>query len=135
MTPERLGLLWGITVFSGAGARLLSVLTGLPEGNLMLIWRCYSHSKSTLGSHWHSLRCWFAAVISTPNRESNLAKTIFIKNSDSDLWFKAKKVTFHWFFEKVQKVIFGTHFGVEIITPNAGSNTKHQFSIFAKPML
>ena len=37
MTPERLGLLWGITVFSGAGARLLSVLTGLPGVVLLLL--------------------------------------------------------------------------------------------------
>ena len=37
MTPERLGLLWGITVFSGAGARLLSVLTGLPAVVLLLL--------------------------------------------------------------------------------------------------
>ncbi len=37
MTPERLGLLWGITVFAGAGARLLSVLTGLPGVVLLLL--------------------------------------------------------------------------------------------------
>ena len=37
MTPERLGLLWGITVFSGAGARLISVLTGLPGVVLLLL--------------------------------------------------------------------------------------------------
>ena len=37
MTPERLGLLWGITVFSGAGARLLSVITGLPGVVLLLL--------------------------------------------------------------------------------------------------
>ena len=30
MTPERLGLLWGITVFAGAGARLLAALSNLP---------------------------------------------------------------------------------------------------------
>ena len=48
---------------------------------------------------------------------------------------KQKKVTFRWILRKVQKVTFGTHFGVEIISPNAGSNTKHKFSIFAKPML
>ncbi|KGG12920.1 MULTISPECIES: cation:proton antiporter [Prochlorococcus] len=37
MTPERLGLLWGITVFAGAGARLLSLLTGLPVVVLLLL--------------------------------------------------------------------------------------------------
>ena len=37
MTPERLGLLWGITVFAGAWARLLSVLTGLPGVVLLLL--------------------------------------------------------------------------------------------------
>ena len=37
MTPERLGLLWGITVFSGAGARLISALTGLPGVVLLLL--------------------------------------------------------------------------------------------------
>ena len=37
MTPERLGLLWGITVFAGAGARLLSVLSGLPGVVLLLL--------------------------------------------------------------------------------------------------
>ncbi len=37
MTPERLGLLWGVTVFAGAGARLLSVLTGLPGVVLLLL--------------------------------------------------------------------------------------------------
>jgi NhaP-type Na+/H+ or K+/H+ antiporter len=37
MTPERLGLLWGITVFAGSGARLLAVLTGLPGVVLLLI--------------------------------------------------------------------------------------------------
>ncbi len=37
MTPERLGLLWGITVFAGAGARLLSVITGLPGVVLLLL--------------------------------------------------------------------------------------------------
>jgi len=30
MTPERLGLLWGITVFAGACARLFSSITGFP---------------------------------------------------------------------------------------------------------
>ena len=30
MTPERLGLLWGVTVFAGAGARLLAAVSGLP---------------------------------------------------------------------------------------------------------
>ncbi len=37
MTPERLGLLWGVTVFAGAGARLLSVFTGLPGVVLLLL--------------------------------------------------------------------------------------------------
>ncbi len=37
MTPERLGLLWGITVFAGAGARLLAALTGLPGVVLLLL--------------------------------------------------------------------------------------------------
>ena len=37
MTPERLGLLWGITVFVGAGARLLAALTGLPGVVLLLL--------------------------------------------------------------------------------------------------
>tara|TARA_Y100001968_G_scaffold326341_1_gene369199 strand:- start:379 stop:1605 length:1227 start_codon:yes stop_codon:yes gene_type:complete len=37
MTPERLGLLWGITVFAGAGARLLAVLSGLPGVVLLLL--------------------------------------------------------------------------------------------------
>ena len=37
MTPERLGLLWGITVFAGASARLLSVFTGLPGVVLLLL--------------------------------------------------------------------------------------------------
>ena len=37
MTPERLGLLWGITVFVGAGARLLAFLSGLPGVVLLLL--------------------------------------------------------------------------------------------------
>ena len=37
MTPERLGLLWGITVFVGATARLLAVLSGLPGVVLLLL--------------------------------------------------------------------------------------------------
>ena len=37
MTPERLGLLWGITVFAGAGARLVSAITGLPGVVLLLL--------------------------------------------------------------------------------------------------
>lgn len=36
MTPERLGLLWGITVFSGAVAQALAWLTGLPGVVLLL---------------------------------------------------------------------------------------------------
>ncbi len=37
MTPERLGLLWGVTVFAGAGARLLAAFTGLPGVVLLLL--------------------------------------------------------------------------------------------------
>jgi NhaP-type Na+/H+ or K+/H+ antiporter len=37
MTPERLGLLWGITVFSGAAARLLAASSGLPGVVLLLL--------------------------------------------------------------------------------------------------
>ncbi len=37
MTPERLGLLWGITVFAGAGARLLAAISGLPGVVLLLL--------------------------------------------------------------------------------------------------
>ena len=37
MTPERLGLLWGVTVFAGAGARLLAALTGFPGVVLLLL--------------------------------------------------------------------------------------------------
>ena len=37
MTPERLGLRGGITVFAGAGARLLSALSGLPGVVLLLL--------------------------------------------------------------------------------------------------
>ena len=37
MTPERLGLLWGITVFAGACARLLSSFTGLPSVVILLL--------------------------------------------------------------------------------------------------
>ena len=37
MTPERLGLLWGITVFSGAAARLLAAVSGLPGVVLLLL--------------------------------------------------------------------------------------------------
>ena len=36
MTPERLGLLWGVTVFAGATAQALAWLTGLP-GVVMLL--------------------------------------------------------------------------------------------------
>ncbi|WP_094560980.1 sodium:proton antiporter [Synechococcus sp. 8F6] len=36
MTPERLGLLWGVTVFSGAIAQALAWLTGLPGVVLLL---------------------------------------------------------------------------------------------------
>jgi NhaP-type Na+/H+ or K+/H+ antiporter len=36
MTPERLGLLWGVTVFSGAVAQALAWLTGLPGVVLLL---------------------------------------------------------------------------------------------------
>ncbi len=37
MTPERLGVLWGITVFAGASARLLAAFTGLPGVVLLLL--------------------------------------------------------------------------------------------------
>ncbi len=37
MTPERLGLRWGISVFAGAGARILSSLSGLPGVVLLLL--------------------------------------------------------------------------------------------------
>ncbi len=37
MTPERLGLLWGITVFAGACARLFSSLTGSPSVVILLL--------------------------------------------------------------------------------------------------
>ena len=37
MTPERLGLLWGVTVFAGAGARLLAAVSGLPGAVLLLL--------------------------------------------------------------------------------------------------
>ncbi len=37
MTPERLGLLWGITVFAGACARLLSSITGYPSVVILLL--------------------------------------------------------------------------------------------------
>lgn len=36
MTPERLGLLWGVTVFAGAAARLLAALSGLSGVVLLL---------------------------------------------------------------------------------------------------
>jgi len=37
MTPERLGLLWGITVFAGACARLFSSVTGFPSVVILLL--------------------------------------------------------------------------------------------------
>ena len=37
MTPERLGLLWGVTVFSGAAARLLAAKTGISGVVLLLL--------------------------------------------------------------------------------------------------
>jgi NhaP-type Na+/H+ or K+/H+ antiporter len=37
MTPERLGLLWGITVFAGACARLFSSFTGFPSVVVLLL--------------------------------------------------------------------------------------------------
>ncbi len=37
MTPERLGLLWGITVFSGACARLISSISGFPSVVILLL--------------------------------------------------------------------------------------------------
>jgi len=37
MTPERLGLLWGITLFAGACARLFSSFTGFPSVVILLL--------------------------------------------------------------------------------------------------
>ena len=37
MTPERLGLLWGITVFAGASARLISSISGFPSVVVLLL--------------------------------------------------------------------------------------------------
>ena len=37
MTPERLGLLWGITVFAGACARLISSVSGFPSVVILLM--------------------------------------------------------------------------------------------------
>ena len=37
MTPERLGLLWGITVFAGACARLISSFSGFPTVVILLL--------------------------------------------------------------------------------------------------
>ena len=37
MTPERLGLLWGITVFAGASARLISSISGFPSVVILLL--------------------------------------------------------------------------------------------------
>ena len=37
MTPERLGLLWGITVFAGASARLISSVSGFPSVVILLL--------------------------------------------------------------------------------------------------
>ena len=37
MTPERLGLLWGITIFAGACARLISSFSGFPSVVILLI--------------------------------------------------------------------------------------------------
>ena len=37
MTPERLGLLWGITVFAGACARLISSFSGFPSVVILLL--------------------------------------------------------------------------------------------------
>ena len=37
MTPERLGLLWGITVFAGAFARLISSISGFPSVVILLV--------------------------------------------------------------------------------------------------
>ena len=48
MTPERLGLLWGITVFSGAAARLLAAFSGLP-GVVLLLLSGLSIGRSGLG--------------------------------------------------------------------------------------
>ena len=48
MTPERLGLLWGITVFAGAGARLLAALSGL-QGVVLLLLSGLLIGRSGLG--------------------------------------------------------------------------------------
>ena len=48
MTPERLGLLWGITIFAGACARLISSFSGLP-------WPGDFHD---FGGLWGSLARW-----------------------------------------------------------------------------
>ena len=37
MTPERLGLLWGVTVFAGACARLISSISGFPSVVILLV--------------------------------------------------------------------------------------------------
>ncbi len=37
MTPERLGLLWGITLFAGSCARLISSVTGFPSVVILLL--------------------------------------------------------------------------------------------------
>ena len=45
-------------------------------------------------------------VISTPNGDSDVAKTIFIENSESEQCFKAKKVTFRWILREIAKSDF-----------------------------
>ena len=48
MTPERLGLLWGITVFAGAGARLLAALSNF-QGVVLLLLSGLLIGRSGLG--------------------------------------------------------------------------------------
>lgn len=66
MTPERLGLLWGITVFAGAGARLLAALSNI-NGVVLLLLSGLLIGRSALGSlslsisgkgYKPSLDCW-----------------------------------------------------------------------------
>ena len=71
MTPDRLGLLWGITVFAGACARLLAALSGLQAVVLLLLsglligrsaWDWWNHW--TLASGWKQLSgCWSACSV------------------------------------------------------------------------
>ena len=53
MTPERLGLLWGITVFAGAFARLISSISGFPSVVILLLSGLFIG-----GQGWVSLSLW-----------------------------------------------------------------------------